>query len=507
MEIELKLLINPADVEKFRELALLRQYAPHEPVREALETTYYDTPDLDLWRTLAALRLRRTGDGWLQTFKAGGQVEAGLHQRHEWEMPVAGNRFDLEALRDRVGRQSGWGRMLGDPELAASLKPLFTTRIDRTAWQLRLEDGAEVELALDQGAIEHEKGALAVCEIEMELKSGNPASLFRLALQLLDAVPLQIENLSKAHRGYALSGGWHAQPVKAAKFALERRQDARQALKAIAASCLRQIESNVELVLQTRHPEAVHQARVGMRRLRSGLKLFRDAVEVPAGLDQELRWIAGQLGAARDWEVFAHETLPAAGASQGDAFDCARLQRAALAQRDTCLKDMQEALKSPRYARLMLSLAAWLLELDNAASEDATAPLRKLADRLLARSWKRMGRRGKRLEEASPQARHAFRIAAKRLRYASEFFASLYPERRVRAHLRRLSALQDELGRLNDAAVAAGLLPKLQAADPALAADAGFVRGFLAALVDADARRVAKRWRKAKQAKPFFERS
>src|SRR6476620_1344426 len=103
MEIELELLIEPAHAQALRDHPLLKKYAGAAPTRHQLMTTYFDTPDLYFSRHRAALRVRQTGAGWVQTLKDGNQVQGGLHSRNEWEAEIEQEAPDLAALRELVG--------------------------------------------------------------------------------------------------------------------------------------------------------------------------------------------------------------------------------------------------------------------------------------------------------------------------------------------------------------------------------------------------------------------
>jgi CHAD domain-containing protein len=113
---------------------------------------------------------------------------------------------------------------------------------------------------------------------------------------------------------------------------------------------------------------------------------------------------------------------------------------------------------------------------------------------MLALCYGKLKKRGKRLREGAPQARHRVRIAAKKVRYATEFFQSLYPAKWVRPFVEALTTLQDALGWLNDAAVAEGLLRHLARSNPDVAHSAGFVRGYLAVRTKRDVRKLGKLW-------------
>jgi triphosphatase len=173
-----------------------------------LENIYFDTPALTLACAKSALRLRRTPDGWLQTFKTVGVAQNGLHARHEWEMPVAGEALEVEKLLHECD-EAGVSTALS--AAASSLIPLFRTDFTRTLWTL-MHSGTQVEAAVDQGEVtadvNGETRRTPICEIELELKSGDEAALHTLAEELAKALPgLAPDNISKAQRGYRLREG------------------------------------------------------------------------------------------------------------------------------------------------------------------------------------------------------------------------------------------------------------------------------------------------------------
>lgn len=501
MEIELKLLIDPAHAQALREHALLKKYASAPPLRQQMLTTYFDTPDLYFSRHRAALRVRQTDAGWVQTLKDGNEVLGGLHSRNEWEAEVEEGVPDLTALRELVEHSSPWLARLADAQLQERLAPVFSNRIDRTAWLLDFPQGQQAELVLDQGELRRGEQHEPISEIELELKAGDAAPLFDFALELQQDIPLRLGNASKSARGYALMHPAPPPLTKAGLLALDATMRAEDALKAIAANCIAQMQGNEAGVMHGSDPEHVHQMRVGLRRLRSLLKLFEDSAPLPDRLDQELRWLGGELGAARDWEVLAGDTLSQLMHEQVGEPAFAPLQQAALTEADMQRARASAAVGSVRYASLLLHLIAWLhgarWQRDAAPEQkDALAsPLKGFARRALKQGERRIERRAGKLAEADASARHRLRIAAKRMRYATEFFASLYPARRVRPYVKALSALQDSLGQLNDAAVARKALRELAVRQPAQALGAGIAIGQLRAREPRALEKLCRRWK------------
>ncbi|MCC7596663.1 CYTH and CHAD domain-containing protein [Janthinobacterium sp. FW305-129] len=520
MEIELKLLLAPQDAPRLRAHPLLAQTAQGAPQVLQMHDIYVDTPDLQLCRHHAGLRVRQVDGHWVQTLKAGGTVNGGLHSRHEWEGDVPGPQPDLAALESAIGRKQPVRALLRQDAVRDGLQPVFTTRIERTVWQLRTPQGDQIECVLDQGVIDSGTDGAArsvpVSEVELELKQGQASSLFDVALALLQDVPLQLGHMSKAERGYRLAVPQPLQAVKAQPLALDAAMSVEQVFLAIAGNCLEQVSGNQDGVAAGEDVESVHQMRVGLRRLRSALGMFKSLLVLPDALKGELDWLGGALGEARDWDVLAGNTLAQLdGEAQADA---AALAQAAHAQARLKHQQAAQAVTSARYTACMLGVQRWLQarawrdgcsmrqlrRLDARVSPFARATLRKDQRRLM--------KRGKRLLHATPQQRHQVRIAAKKTRYATEFFASLFAGRAVKPYVGRLSALQDELGWLNDVQVADRLLQQLpevqagqtdQSAQDGLRLHAAFVRGYLAARAQAQGAdgRMHKAWRRFKAAR------
>lgn len=206
IEKEIKLALPATQVDAAKRLLAQRAGNPGRAIR--LENIYFDTRELVLARAKSALRLRRAPEGWLQTFKTAGVAQNGLHARHEWEMPVAGEALEagrLVAACEEAG-ENGVAEALraATPTLIA----LFRTDFTRTLWQLE-HDGAQIEAAIDEGEIvadvEGDVRRAPICEIELELKHGDEAALGTLARELAAQLPgLAPDDISKAQRGYRL---------------------------------------------------------------------------------------------------------------------------------------------------------------------------------------------------------------------------------------------------------------------------------------------------------------
>ena len=266
VETELKLRIAPEQLARLKRHALLKKNQLTRPITRRLYNIYFDTPKLALHQSEMALRLRRSGRQWLQTLKGGGSVQGGLHRRNEWEMPVSGPALDFSL--PQVGE---WSELL-PLKMRNKLQPVFVTDFSRSSrimsWQ-----GAQIELCMDQGEVSSEQQRAPVCELELELKSGEPRQLFELALAILEIVPFELESVSKAEQGFRLLSGFDEQPVKALSPELARKDYFLPAMQALMWSCLQHLQSNVHGAMTSDNAEYLHQMRVALRRLRVVLRM------------------------------------------------------------------------------------------------------------------------------------------------------------------------------------------------------------------------------------------
>lgn len=200
LEQEIKLQVTQQHALDLDKLGWLMDLLEQPGQRIHLRSTYFDTPTRELQQFGAGLRLRQIGEQWLQTVKCTGKAENGLHQRKEWEHPLAGPEFDMVLLK-----QTELAPLVEDAAVWNALSPLFTTEFERLVLPLRLEDGTCVEMAYDRGEVRAGKQQAPIHEIELELKQGEIKKVQQLADRLKAALPLQYSDISKAAQGYQLS--------------------------------------------------------------------------------------------------------------------------------------------------------------------------------------------------------------------------------------------------------------------------------------------------------------
>ncbi|KXU84190.1 metal-chelation protein CHAD [Paraburkholderia monticola] len=507
MERELKLRVAKEDLDALRHAPLFAKVESAAEAPRLLTSTYFDTPALTFRDSKASLRVRTVGTDRVQTLKLQGSVQAGLFERDEFEGPVGSDVPELERLHDQIPEDTDPGKLVRDALIGAQLEPVFVTRINRSVFPLHLPSGDEIEIALDEGTIDAKMGSVPITALELELKQGQPESLYSVALELLDTVPLRIDRLSKADLGYAQLVAEHSEAVKAQRVQLDKRASIEEAFSVIARNCLDQVQANERGVVSGHDPSSVHQMRVGLRRLRSALDLFATVIPAYPGLNDELRWIASELGAARDWEVLAGSTLDHADFK--DHPD--EIQPVRQACEKIAVDNRQRAaaaVESVRYTRLALQLALWLSRkgwrdgMSDEQREAIGSLVKPFAEDVLRSRHRKLIKRGKGLADLDDHRRHRARIAAKKVRYATEFFESLCPRRAVLHYVDALTALQDGLGWRNDAVVADQLLKALSKTSPDAASGAAFARGFLASRVAADHQTLKKLWKRFRRLSP-----
>ena len=503
VEIELKLALPPQQAAAFLKLMARRR---SKPEAQDMVTRYFDTPDFALSAQGIALRVRRVGRRWLQTLKTEGQSTAGLHQREEWEWPLPAEALDFGLLAT-----TPLAKFFRSAKLRTALDPVFETEFRRTSLRLDFADGSLVELCLDSGEIRGGRRKSEISEGELELHTGNPARLFEFALELADRVPLRLGSASKAERGYALALGVAARPVKATVPALDPFGSVAAAFSTIAHSCMVHLQANEAGFLAGRDPEYLHQVRVAMRRLRACFSLFKTALPEStfARILERLREESKVLGEARDWDVFVHEMLQALRTRRGNEAAVASFQRRCIRLGRAHVRKARAAVASTAWQRLwlefgkLLAEGAWMRE-----QMALTLPLEQFAAGMLQQRAAAVKKRGKQLHELDVPARHQLRIAAKKLRYAVEFFSMLYPRRRVQPYVQSLAAMQDVLGGLNDAATQLRLLEAaLAGARAPDARIAGMIQGWSAASTHLQLDALTRAWEHWKKQKPFWKTS
>jgi CHAD domain-containing protein len=461
-EIQLTLLFDPASYRQLDELPLLRD-GWKEPQRSKVSVTYFDGPDRPLTNSNVSLRVEGDGQAYRQHLEAEIRQFGIARVRRVWESPVPTPEPVLSELADKSLRE-----LLVD-QAADTLEPFCSAKLERVTRQMRLDYGGEITAVTDIGEMTVDAAKRPFAELTLKLTSGPRNLPFELGLQIAQRVPLRVAAESPAKRVLALLPGQKPQSHKANALDLSKDATVEDALAHVVQDCLGQILANEACVLESEDPEGVHQMRVAVRRFRSALRIFRAALpsEQYAWLNDELRFLTDQIVAARDWDVFADEIAGPAAAGAPDEKALQTFLDRTNEYRDRSRHAARDAIRSDRYTALLLRASAWLAKpawRDQAVSETSAllfVPIKAFADNRLTRLHKIVRKAGRNFERLSVSERHQLRIRVKRLRYATEFFSSIYPRKAVKRYNNRLAKLQDALGYLNDVAVAEALVGRV----------------------------------------------
>ncbi|MBH1963219.1 MAG: CHAD domain-containing protein [Comamonadaceae bacterium] len=489
-EIELKLVLPAANRRQIaQQLAATPTLAGTASRVLRLRNIYFDSAEQDLRLQKAALRLRSVREGsskrqtWLQTFKTSGTSTGGLSQRGEWETPVRQGVLDPLALQG-----TPWQEIDSRGDLLERLQPCFETRSTRTLWQLQAQDGSQIEVALDVGSVHANGKRLPICELELELIQGNADALFAVAEELASAIAVLPAQTSKAEQGWRLAAGVSAAPLRARTLTLDEGQAAGPAAQEVLGEMFSHFSENLVGILRADHAELVHQARVGWRRWRSGLWLFKPLLkDRPAPDTEGLRPLLDALGAVRDLDVAALESLP----TWAEAFIAGDSERSASwllmeatlqAERRARRLSLLEALAAPATGLALMRLSRWLHNFkpaqkrSQALREWAKDRAHELHARLSDEVESMLAVEDSK-SNAALEHQHRVRLLAKRTRYCLEAMNPVLPKARTRRWTDQATEIQSGIGAARDLLLLADLLAPL-GVDRAIL---GFLRGISAA--------------------------
>jgi inorganic triphosphatase YgiF len=427
-----------------------------------LVSTYFDTAKHKLKRHGLSLRIREMGDKRVQTIKS---ANGGQFGRGEWETEIASSTPDFDKIEGTPLER------LASKTLQRKLKPVFKTSVHRVSLPV-LTARSEIELAVDRGTLIAGRRSTPIQELELELKKGRLDDLFRLAKSVERKAGAELYFRTKSDRGYDLASDKSGPAVYAEPIELQGDMNAQEAFRVIARSAVRHFAGNADAV-RNLDPEGVHQMRMGLRRLRAALSLFSRIV--PGARSEEikpkLKCLTNQLAPAREIDVFFKEKISQAAREIVPHRGGRAIEKEFAAKRAKALKGARKAVDSERCRALFIDVLEWIEQRHRGARKDASIPIGKFATKILRRRVKNALKQGRDIEKLSARERHKFRIRIKKIRYATEFFESLFPGKREQQQLaslsKRLRKIQDALGSLNDF-----ITHKKMAADVALKAPA-----------------------------------
>jgi inorganic triphosphatase YgiF len=504
-EIELKLLVDADRLADFNNAPVIKTNARNKGARKHLKSAYYDTPQRTLRRNRLSLRVRQIGARFVQTVKTEA-VDDPL-RRGEWEAAVPSMTPDVALAMPFIPEKIR-GELVAD-----GLEQVFVTDIRRHQRVVELPSGA-VEVAFDQGVLKTGERSLPVSEIELELKSGSASAIYELALRLAEHGPVRPSIRSKSARGFDLAADLPPGARKPRKLRLEASTPLDDAFATILRACLHHLLEALPAAEDGRDPEGIHQLRVSLRRLRSAFDLMQSAGSLSRleTLRAEASWLARNLSAARDWDIFQKGTLPAIarGCPSIDGFDA--LGEVAEERRSAAYDSVRSALADPRCPRFVIELGGWI-EARGWRGDVAPESLGQLAEPainfagniLSARHIKAL-KRGRHFKSLSAEERHRLRLTIKKLRYAVDFLLPMYGQSKsTKRYFNKLAELQEQLGCYNDIATTSSLLTdiKADAADGAVATAA--IAGWQAHAMVGIEKRLREAWSDFAAMKPPWE--
>lgn len=479
-----------------------------------MRALYFDTADRALVKANMALRLRKEGRRWVQTLKMPGDHALA---RIEFNHPRPGPELDL-SLYD------------GTPAAAllstegSKLLVSYETDILRLHKQVRTRLGV-VEIAFDRGSLRAGNLTLPVSEIEFELISGKVGAIFALGQRWLDRYPLIMDMRSKAERGDLLARTACALGAIASDGSSEKTEARQKIIHAfwaprgsmavvlgkdltlgqtfsvISTECLDQIARNAAVlaeidtlgICRAGTPEHIHQLRVGIRRLRSAWSLFSGLPVLPPDEHrQEIKVHFAALGTSRDDDVLRDELMPiltkaglppielgtTASSDEAHTLVTSHAFQSWLLNALKCCVEQANP-DAGRNLKIVSDLATTSL----AARQPTVKPESIVIARL--HKWhKRISRDGLAFKTLDTPTQHELRKRVKRLRYGLQFAESWLPARRLKAYRKRLSAVQEILGAMNDLSVAKERFESLRETQPGAWFACGWIASKLAALTD-----------------------
>lgn len=360
-----------------------------------LINTYFDTPDHWLRQHDIGLRIRCFDEVYVQTVKTAGRVVAGLHQRPEYNAEHHSNLPDLNLHPADI-----WPQQRELDQLQNELTALFTTNYQRELWLIAMPDGSQVEVVFDQGWVEAKDKKVPICEVELELKSGQTDALFSLARQLSEVGNMRLGNLSKAALGYRLASGELSQAVFPLQLVETKPTDS-------VETCF--IHSLEHALSHWHHHEEIYVARdeiAALQEIRQAISFIRQLLTVYGGvvprrasalLRQELQWLEEELSWLTEYSHI-DELLR----DRGHAFrklDARKFLMAELTELQHSLPqrdDMLRLFNSSRYTRLLLDLCRWILTrdwqpfLDEKAQAKMARSIRGFSIKQLERVWQEL---------------------------------------------------------------------------------------------------------------------
>ena len=470
---------------------------------QILQACYFDTKDGALAKNGLVLRMRKEGNDWVQTAKGmtnnslerlEHNVNIGLSKTNVTETIALGSKaanskpsnpmpsIDLSRHQDEgIGKLIMRALKIKPDDTFPELIPLYETDVQRLKYTVK-HAGSLIEIALDQGMVISGGRSATLCELEIELKQGQPEHAIALARTWCANYGLWLSTINKSMKGQRLHDGLLSSQLKhevlEAKLKLKRHSNAQQMVKAVFQSCLNQILANAsEISSGSQNAEHVHQLRVGIRRLRTAMRELNVLVDgIDPAWEMPLIDAFRALGQHRDDDHLTHKLQPQIVAAGGPRFDTRRDETANL---NTGILDISLVMRSKVFQDTLLCLigyahSSYLSDFNDEADAAKENYKHKKVNKILAKRFDKLHQKivkeGKKFLALTETQQHSVRKHFKRLRYLAEFSAPLFStsataRKRALAFITALKPVQDALGFYNDELMALQTYRTLAATD------------------------------------------
>ena len=389
--------------------------SPLEP--RVFTSVYYDVPARSL--SDAGITLRRRTERGLSVWQL--------------KLPQADSRLELEQPGGPSGPPDELRRLLAAHLRSGDLEPIAELTTHRSG-TLVARNGSTAEVTIDEVAVmDAMRVAEQFVEVEIELRTGDPAQLDRIAKEVARAGARPTNGTPKVFRALGLT--------KSART--KKPADAFEALRARLREQLGEILRHDPGTRVGTDPEGLHDMRVAVRRsralLRAGKQLVASDTQM---LNMELAWLGGVLGDVRDLDVLLVRLRDEAAALGGEDEKAAvRLLRSLTRERKRARTTLLKALSGDRYLRLLDRFEWEVAALEPTGADVSLASLARRQVKKLRNEVRALP------PDPADDGLHALRKRGKRARYASELAGH-------DSVVKRAKELQDVLGEHQDAVVA-----------------------------------------------------
>lgn len=469
-EIEAKFIIRrPEQVEEALRFLAANGFtiAPQGATTHA--DRYYDTEDWSILAAGWACRIRQRQGHETLTLKS-------LHGTNGTILARSEISQDGKAQEKKAPLSFSDGPVKQQLDSILEDKPvveLFRVTSRRTVFDLERPDPAplRIEIDLDECRIEAEKstdkatGTLEFTELELEAKSGSAADLESVATLLCNEAGLMPASYSKFERGLQAAGlEFDSILEQSQPTTLVENDPVLTLLYQYLVEQLQIIRRQHPRAMEGIDPEGVHQMRVASRRLRTILKAFRGILgdAVVAHFNTELRWLAQNLGRARDADVTERSAM------EFPEADTEHYVHFLMQGRITAYEHLVDVLRSERCLTLEDDLEQFVMAGPAADMQSlfGTLSIAASADQLIHVALQKLLAHGDAIEEDPPARQlHKLRIETKRFRYLLDFFSRVQTEK-WSAMTEALKRIQDVLGAHQDAVTAQAHLADYAASLP-----------------------------------------